>query len=608
MAVRRIASVSFKPITRIDPEQSRAAQIARRGPGITVKFPPIDFANLPEWPPLTDDDGESIEDCQIGEENADDESNFGSHPSTTESPQPLKRQRTRSLSRKLSVVCERTPRVAIFDRVDTFVPSRRRAPMHKLRAPRRYIASDPLQTHLLPKHAPDLVERATSVHAVPAPNRPSSPSRLNSVLAKCNNALPPITDAHASRLESCMATHFVSSVGMSQAGFVRSNSHVDLTTTDDDVTVMREGNMGPPVRNVRSLGPIPEEFPGHVPTGTAQVHQAAEGNSIPAVQSTFKMAMALSKPYQPGQHAPSYQFIMAFGNFAYEGVHLMPGPHLGGHRAESSNGNNEFNFTGNREPRLPSTPANLGMDRGPVGPLIAEASPSRNDVSAAPLEFTRKCAARAHNDQILIGEEPEFAALERKTDGGNVEHRPVNLSHIRSQQEEESPTMIQASRLQETNAPAPALGVGQKEPQQSPITANPTAEDGTQHELTSENIALLQQQKAWQCTDAQLSSSVAASITSSTSSGRQPVRDDSGGTRNSLFSSRPPTHRPGAWRPTVDDTRMDDTIRQAPENPAVSPLQFSADERPEKRRRIKEENDDGDDYRGDYESARAVQR
>lgn len=614
MAPCLVPLVSFKPILRIDPEQRRAAQIARREFSITVKFPPIDLDNLPEWPPLSDDEGEGSEDSNTEEESADEDLDVGNHPSTADNPQPSDGQQARSPSRKSSAFRETTSSVTIFDHVDTFIPSRRRAATHTPRAPRKYFASDPLRTHLPPKHSPDPTERASSTLASPAPNRLSSLNRLDTDVENSpprNNTMSPVTGTHMNRLGSRVATPYVNSVETSQSGLVRSNSQIDLTAIDDNATVMREANMSPPARSIPSLGPIPEKYPRHSPTNIAlapQAHQTAEGNPSSAMQSTFRMAMALSKPYQPGQHVANYQIVVASGNSVHQCIHLIPDPHFGAHSAEPGNGNDEVKVGSNREPTLqsvshqePSVSMNLSVEKTLFSEGVFPSPPgtgvplSREDISALPLGLACNREADANDGHEPEGRELENTATNRDMEGGDDENRTVSMSpRTRQQRQGKQPqTNVQASRLQEMTAP----DVDQQ-PQQNQTSVIHNAEaDAQQHDLTSENIARLQQQKAWLWTGAQPSSSVAPSAASSRSSARKPLHDESRDTRDSLPSGRPPARRLNIRRPVVDGTQNDDVIRQAPEKPAPFKSQRSIGGGPEKRRRIDEEEGDneGDD-------------
>lgn len=346
---RRAPMIHFKPIVTVDPAQSRAAQIARRGPRLTVKFPRIDFDNLPSWPPLSDAPGDVTESIEKEKDDDDDsntakENNQGNgndaeeHLDTLAMPPPLNEQPPRRApSRRPSIASAataaaarvtRSSAVPATSRVDTFITSqRKKGSAHRWR-PSRVFAPNLLLDHSSRTNSPVAhPSRFTSVLTSPKPACTSCPDRLGGdgggvVSVQARNKTPvSVTGTRASRLGSRAAAPISNSAGRSPSRPVRSFSHVESADDGEDdndkAASTGESHIGAPAlneeRSSSSFSFIPKESPPPAPSpvtaAAPHAHPAAEGSHArrPAVQvqSTFKMAMALSKPYQPGPHVPN---------------------------------------------------------------------------------------------------------------------------------------------------------------------------------------------------------------------------------------------------------------------------------------------------------------
>lgn len=597
--------ILFKPIQRIDPDQSKAAQIARRGPGLTVKFPRIDFDNLPSWPPLSDDEIEDDENGNIEEENDQRKNDVEeerlsttamTHPPSNES-QPRAPKRQPSAPRE-------TPSRASKDHFDSFIPARRKCPPPASRVSRNYSASNPLR---------DCFSRNESV-ACPVPSTPSLPSSPNrhrgsgaGETSPRNNSPFPITGTHASCLGSQMAAPSVSFATRSQSRPVRGNSHTSLVgNVGNNATSSRVVNAFRHAGNESSSSHIPTNAPTPAPARIAvapEARQGEENRPNTAMQSTFRMAMELSKPYQPGLRAPNYHFAMVSG----DSIHMIPSTHAGFPSAEPGNG--QAHVAGDRDPsagrnsnRELSGPMTLPVDRqvspenGSPSPLAADTSSVDDDI---PLGL------EPHDEEQTDDDDSELArsssqlpalleeAMDDEEENGD-ENRTVSMSPAirqRKQQEKQPQTNFQVNHPEITTAPAI---VGQQPTLWNRCTVTHGDAMSTPHNrLTSENMARLDQQNAmwWKVPERNMSAAANSSRKSSAWSGLPRARD------SPCPSRPPPTRCPRVNGPFVGSSVNHDENRQSLEQPVpAAPFRprDSVGKVPKKRRRIvlKQEEDE----------------
>lgn len=356
MAFRPI-QVRFKPIVMIDPEKSRAAQAARRGPGLIVKFPPLDFNNLPSWPPLSGDEDDE-EDDRIGEESSEGQSEVEERSSTWTKSPDLNEPRPRSPSHDLSATCE-TPWKPQVDPFSTFIPAKREIPVVASRVPRNAFVPNASRNDYS-RNGP-LNYRAPSPSTIlpPRSNSTQSFDRLEDNggdIPSHSDPPDPMAEVRASRLGLVTETSFDNTVDRARhSSFCtliqnESDSSSNIMASVQEANVVSQATVSP------ASSPIPRESLNSAPTQTRmtpqEAPQHAERSLAIAAQSTFRMAMALSKPYQPGQYVPNYPiFVFAEGS-THQGFRQIPDQLPGVHNAVPVH--NEGHFVDKREPRTSS--------------------------------------------------------------------------------------------------------------------------------------------------------------------------------------------------------------------------------------------------------------
>lgn len=499
-------AIHFKPIMRIDPAESKAAQIARRGSGLTVKFPRIDFDNPPTWPPLPHDEVESSEGDDFEQANDQEKSNAEGYLSNSAMHLPLNDVQTRARIRK-TLAARETPLRPTLKYFDPFEPTLRKSSVTTSCVPRSF-SSNPLQIH--PRRIDPLAgpTRSPSVLTSAEPNDTFYTERLGVGVEHGpprNKTTVLTAGRHASRFHSRVASRFLGSARRCQSKPFRGNSHVGLTDDDDgisdagEIASIRDANKAPPARKEPSLSSTTKEYLSPIPSSineALQAHKAIEGSHSAAVQSTFKMAMALSKPWQPGSHVSNCQVIVVSGNSAHQGIHIIPSVHPGAH--SGSGGASEASIVGHEEPLLGrdshrGLPAPINLDirqslssnDGLPSLLGAEASFDRNSISATPPGVARNHASHTNDDPVSNGNEPLMSELDGDT---KEEHNGIanfgGLSGFRQQQRNQPRTNIPTNRLDRAAAP----GVCQRA-RWNNQTLHRDVPRIEPYNLTSENIA-----------------------------------------------------------------------------------------------------------------------
>lgn len=597
------SQIVFKPIQRIDPTQSKAAQIARRGPGLTVKFPPIDLDNLPSWPPLSDEEVEDDEDGDMDEENDQGEDDVEHFCTSAMIHLPPNASQPWAPTRRPSYPRE-TPSRAPEVQFDSFIPAGRRCPPPASRGSRNYFASNPLRNCL---------SRNESV-ACPVPSTlspPSSPNRHRRSgvgdTSPRNYSPFPIAGTHASRLVSQMAAPSVSFATRSQSRPVHGNSHTSLVGNgavgnnampSRAVTAVRHAGNQPSPSHIPINAPIPAQDRTAVVPETLQ---GEESRPNKAIQTTFRMAMELSKPYQPGLRASNHHFAMVSG----DSIHLIPCAHIGFPSAEPDYGQahvagDRNHPTGRNSNRELSNLINVAVDRQ-VSPDNGFPSPSAADASSVdddvPLGLDPRDEEQTDLDDSELADSPSRlpALLEgamNDEEENDDENRTVSMSPAIGQRKQEQQTQTNFQANPPGRAAAPTI-VGQQ-----PVVQNHRAEIhgdamSTPHDsLTSENMARLDQQNTmwWKIPERETSAAANSSRRSSACSGLPTDRDFP-------CSSRPPTRCPTVNRPFVRNFVNHDENRQSLEHHVpAAPFRprDSVRKVPKKRRRIvvKQEEDE----------------
>lgn len=508
MAHRRYQgpSVRFKPILRIDPAESRAAQFARRGPALIVKFPPIDFDNLPEWPPLPDDENEDedSEDENTEAESCEENSNVGKRPSNAAMQSPPNRSQSRATTRMSSVARESTPKPTNGFQ-DRFVPARRTASVPAWGLPRTYVPSNPLQNHLSRVETPACPNRSTPALTSPTPDRPDrvvegDPPRTESPV--------PVTGTRASRLGSPLSNllHLNSNLTRISESPTTSISPQNDSANDGSQirnhAPIREISTVPLMPNVPSPSPMPRrsQNPSLTEINVARrSQQIAEGSASTEEQSTFSLAMALSKPWELEMHIPYYHIVFSCGN---QGFRLFPGPQPVAHGAEPNKSEGNIANTRQAPPmshpqRHRSAAINLGVNThhssndGTQSRPATEAASSDHHISATPIGGAVNNTANTNREHNRAHVGPEIAPSDPKIKIENSGSNALRTSPLFRQQQKTQPqTNAQPFRL-EMQANADVNQRGHHEVQ----TRYSEADRDAQNFLARQRLAQIRRQK-----------------------------------------------------------------------------------------------------------------